>query len=61
MQFIFITHWLIVQQFLSLLSSLEVAAGMEDAELPNLGGEHGMGLDNAGQKHPEFANRPAGK
>lgn len=38
-----------------------MAPGMDDAELPNLGSEHGLGLDTSGQKHPEFANRPAGK
>lgn len=33
---------------------------MEDSELPNLGVDQGLGLDNAGQKLPDFANRPPG-
>lgn len=32
---------------------------MDDSDLPNLGGD--QGLDNAGPKLPDFANRPAGK
>ena len=43
------------------LSGLDVAAGMEDSELPNLGSEQNLGLDNSGPKLPDFANRPAGK
>lgn len=42
-------------------SGLDAAAGMEDSELQNLGGEQTVGLDSAGPKHPDFANRPAGK
>lgn len=39
---------------------LDAAAGMEDSELPNLGVDQGLGLDNTGQKLPDFANRPPG-
>mgnify|MGYP007124641396 CR=1 FL=1 len=41
-------------------SGLDVNAGIEDSELPNLGGEQNLGLDNSGPKLPDFANRPAG-
>ena len=42
-------------------SGLDGAAGMDDPELPNLGGEQNLGLENSGQKLPDFPNRPAGK
>lgn len=47
--------------FFFILSGLDIGAGMEDSELPNLGAEQGLGLDNSGQKLPDFANRPSGK
>lgn len=34
---------------------------MDDSDLPNLGGDQSLGLDNAGPKLPDFANRPTGK
>lgn len=34
---------------------------MEDSDLPNLGGDQSLGLDNTGPKLADFANRPAGK
>lgn len=43
------------------LSGLDGAAGMEDSEVPNLGGEQGLNSENPVQKLPDFANRPAGK
>lgn len=43
------------------LSGLDGAAGMEDSDLPNLGGEQSLGLDNTGPKLADFTNRPAGK
>ena len=33
---------------------------MDDSDLPNLGGDQSLGLDNTGPKLPDFANRPAG-
>lgn len=45
----------------SLCSSIDPAAGMEDSELPNIGGEASLALDNPGPKLAEFANRPTGK
>lgn len=34
---------------------------MEESDLPNLGGDQSLGLDNTGAKLADFANRPAGK
>lgn len=34
---------------------------MEESDLPNLGGDQSLGLDNTGPKLADFANRPAGK
>lgn len=42
-------------------SGLDAAAGVDDSELPNLGGEQSLGLDNSGPKLADFPNRPAGK
>lgn len=42
-------------------SGLDGTVGMEDAELPSLGGEQSLGLESSGQKLPDFPNRPAGK
>ncbi|XP_034028481.1 nuclear receptor coactivator 6 isoform X2 [Thalassophryne amazonica] len=42
------------------VGGLDMPAGMEDSDLPNLGGEQSIGLDNPGPKLPDFANRPAG-
>nr|XP_043893542.1 nuclear receptor coactivator 6 [Solea senegalensis] len=46
------------QQQVEGLGGLDASAGLEDSELPNLGGEQ-LGLDNSGPKLPDFANRPA--
>lgn len=42
-------------------SGLDGAAGMEDSDLPNLGGDQSLGIDNTGPKLADFANRPTGK
>lgn len=34
---------------------------MEESDLPNLGSDQSLGLDNTGPKLADFANRPAGK
>lgn len=34
---------------------------MEESDLPNVGGDQSLGLDNTGPKLADFANRPAGK
>lgn len=46
--------------FVSPHSGLDGTVGMEDADLPNLSGEQGLGLESSGQKLPDFPNRPSG-
>lgn len=59
--FLLLIKKLVLIQTLILFSrGLDAAAGMEDSDLPNLGGEQNLGLDNPGPKLADFANRPAG-
>uniref|UniRef100_A0A096MHT3 Nuclear receptor coactivator 6 n=1 Tax=Poecilia formosa TaxID=48698 RepID=A0A096MHT3_POEFO len=48
------------QQQVEGLGGLDGTVGMEDADLPNLSGEQGLGLESSGQKLPDFPNRPTG-
>lgn len=34
---------------------------MDDSDLPNLGGDQSLGLDNTGPKLQDFANRSTGR